>query len=678
MKKILYILFFITSIATAQVRQSDAFYGAGAYATGGSGGTVLHVTNLSGGTGTGSFRWALNQTGARYIVFDVSGVIDFGGAQVTITGRDNLTVLGQTAPLGGITIQNGNLNFWEMDNVIVRYIRFRNGEVDGSGNAVEQDAFTYWGGDDIMFDHISATFGGDESITFTNTNTDIIENVTFQRSLIGSSKTGGIMGNASRTTTVGPMSYLFNLNVDNGHRTPNLAGNARFDVINNVVFNWNGRGSSINGNTLINQIGNYYKKGTAANSWPLNDRKHKRQSGSNQIYARYNFFSDIYDGTELGNQESMWAAFSGSAPISSGYFTSTQHTLLGEPFTIMSANEAYIDVIGNSGANAYLDDDGYPQTYQDSYDATRSANVLTTTSIGDKLPPWTYPTLPTNTRGGGFDTDNDGMADAWEIREFGNLSKTATGRDLDSDRDNIMVYANQVDGVVIVDEDDVTGVSVTPESVNVADGDSGTLVRTIEPDTALDQTGTWSSSNPDYVTVDSSGNYSIINPPVELITDGDMSSNTNWIEYGESSISGGEAHIYSPTNLFSYIQQNDVIEVGKTYELRYTVTEKVGGALSSDNQDIINSLTSSLGENYVKFKATTGNTFLMIKRYGVTDMYLDDVSLKEVPTITYTTNDGGFTDSTEFFIAPTEEVTPTPYDIPHSQRTKKKLIKTGF
>jgi len=49
--------------------------GHGKYVTGGRGGKVIYVTNLNYDANPGSLRFALNQTGPRIVLFNVSGTI---------------------------------------------------------------------------------------------------------------------------------------------------------------------------------------------------------------------------------------------------------------------------------------------------------------------------------------------------------------------------------------------------------------------------------------------------------------------------------------------------------------------------------------------------------------------------------------------------------------------------
>ncbi len=122
------ILLLAVSSGARSARAEDglpAFPGAEGFAacvTGGRGGEVYHVTHL-GDSGPGSFRDAVSR-GPRIVVFDVGGYIRLGSP---VSVGSNLTIAGQTAPGAGIATRDYEVSFSGSHNIIVRYMRFRQG-----------------------------------------------------------------------------------------------------------------------------------------------------------------------------------------------------------------------------------------------------------------------------------------------------------------------------------------------------------------------------------------------------------------------------------------------------------------------------------------------------------------------------------------------------------------------
>ena len=125
--------------------QQIAFPGAegwGRFATGGRttdpaiGSKVYYVTSLDDYLSSeepieGTLRWALT-TGddtPRTILFKVGGTINL--KERLKCPRPNVTIAGQSAPGGGICISGANI-YIHSKNFIVRYIRFRAGDLSGS------------------------------------------------------------------------------------------------------------------------------------------------------------------------------------------------------------------------------------------------------------------------------------------------------------------------------------------------------------------------------------------------------------------------------------------------------------------------------------------------------------------------------------------------------------------
>lgn len=131
--------------------------GAGRFSEGGRGGRVLRVTTLAD-SGPGSLRAALEAEGPRTVIFDIGGTIALESPLRIREGR--VTVAGQTAPGGGITLRNQPLRI-QADDVIIRHLRARLGDTSG----VEADAISLESGRRIILDHVSASWSVDETLS---------------------------------------------------------------------------------------------------------------------------------------------------------------------------------------------------------------------------------------------------------------------------------------------------------------------------------------------------------------------------------------------------------------------------------------------------------------------------------------------------------------------------------
>jgi pectate lyase len=168
-----------TAYANNQLKAFACAQGFGATATGGRGGDVYHVTKLSDDGSRGTLRHAINSaSGPRTVVFDIGGIIKLNSRLKLKT--DNITLAGQTAPGGGITLAGYPFDIVNRSDVIIRYIRFRVGDYnardpDGGNNGKGNKNLGGAGGDAIfaenvnrlILDHISASWSMDESVDIT-------------------------------------------------------------------------------------------------------------------------------------------------------------------------------------------------------------------------------------------------------------------------------------------------------------------------------------------------------------------------------------------------------------------------------------------------------------------------------------------------------------------------------
>ena len=146
-------------IPPAEVPAFPGAEGFGAEATGGRGGRVIFVTNLNDSS-PGSLRAAIEASGPRIVVFKVSGIIELNKPLEIKNG--DITIAGQTSP-EGITIANRAFRV-KAENVIVRHIRVRLGDI----KEVEEDAVELDGAYNVVLDHVTASWGIDETLSIRN------------------------------------------------------------------------------------------------------------------------------------------------------------------------------------------------------------------------------------------------------------------------------------------------------------------------------------------------------------------------------------------------------------------------------------------------------------------------------------------------------------------------------
>lgn len=239
----------ITSLHAQQLAFPGA-EGHGATSEGGRNGDLLLVDNLND-SGPGSLRDAVNRSGRRTIVFEISGIVDLDSTLVI--SDPYITIAGQTAPGEGITIRGEQVAIQTHD-VIIRFIRFRPGDY----NERRPDG-TDWSGMDavdigkessdevynIILDHCSFSWATDELVGIWHNS----RNITIQNSIFSEpfhyfpdheyypySGQGLLIG--ANSTNISILRNLFSHNFDR-HPYMNAAGH--LDFRNNVIYNAGGR-----------------------------------------------------------------------------------------------------------------------------------------------------------------------------------------------------------------------------------------------------------------------------------------------------------------------------------------------------------------------------------------------------------------------------------------------------
>ncbi len=520
MKRILLSLSFIICHLTfnsVAAQTTPAFPGAeghGRYVTGGRGGKVVHVTNLND-SGTGSFRSAVSGSTKKIVVFDVGGVI---ALKSNVNIGANTTIMGQTAPAPGITLRYYSVNP-NGNNIVMRFIRIRRGQEKDVNDGADASTARHFTG--MMLDHCSLSWSIDEVASFYDNNNFTMQWCTIGESLCnaghgkGAHGYGGIWGGKLA-------SFHHNLILHVANRSPRFNG-ARYDWTgytgnqlysqynwqnavqaenvdfrNCVVYNTNGCYGGPGGGK-VNMVGNYYKSGPGATIDRLTTVT-VGASGNSEGYPKYWGMTSRYfvDDNMIDNRNAGWETFR----FDDGTIERNGRRYSKDPNHYNGASEEYITVGGTDYICMKLDEAGpmgdvtthtaakaYQQVLayagaslcRDDVDQRYASETLngTCTYKGSVTNQWgridkvsdvngyTETNFGTGSRPADFDTDKDGMPDAWEAANGLDPTKNdANLYTLDSQHQyytNIEVYCNSLVQNIMLNEN---GEALQDQAVN--------------------------------------------------------------------------------------------------------------------------------------------------------------------------------------------------------------------
>ena len=412
MKKSLLMLPALMMCAQANSQQL-AFPGAegfGAYATGGRRGTVVHVTNLNA-SGPGSLADAVSQPN-RTVVFDVGGVIDITGQNLTIAS--NLTIAGQTAPGEGITIYGGRVIMSNSSNVIMRYIRMR-----GSISMPEDKCtLTMDYCDNVILDHCSISWGRWDNVHIKDAN-----NITYQNCIISE----GIEPQRFGAITDGTRNWTIShcLWTNNKSRNPKMK--CYLQYYNNVVYNYGigivgGHSAADNYQDVMN---NYFITGPSSGS---SNKYFDQWTETDHLYSTGNYTDDNRDGKLNGR---LITDYNGATPMQQ------PNLKCQAPMNLEPAEDAFHAVMEHAGASRVRDSHDLRIIEQLASLGTKGAFIANEQDVGG-----------IGTLAGAdapADSDGDGMPDEWEKANGTDPDKADANGDADGNGyTNIEDYVNSL------------------------------------------------------------------------------------------------------------------------------------------------------------------------------------------------------------------------------------------
>ena len=472
--------------------------GFGKYVTGGRGCKVVEVTNLEDdpkNPSEGSLRWALTVAGKENatIVFRVSGVIKIQpNAQKVRDLRaslKNVTIAGQTAPGEGILIRGGKMNFGGSDNLIIRNLRFRIGDIDEADLAKPTDSrfikgagFGLENAKNVIIDHCCFGWSGEENMTMYDNHFTTVQWCIVHEGLYDAGHQKGARSYANQWGG-SPATYHHNLLAHNYNRSSRLNGassttedrNVFMEYFNNVNYNWGKKNSCYGGENEAgtysshecNFVGNYYKPGPSTPSGSYFMELSAARSGKtlNPNPSRWYFADNVMEGSSSATSDN-WSAIHNNTSYSVAGMKSETLVYPSPEVTRLdkcsfddydlyrtpteSAEEAYQHVLDRAGTinrdQTELRIVNEVRNKQAQYKGT-TLNKAGFIDSPDDAEGW--PTYAAATPV--VDNDHDGMADDWEVAHGLNPADPEDGKHVASAEGYtaLEVYLNSLMGEVI-------------------------------------------------------------------------------------------------------------------------------------------------------------------------------------------------------------------------------------
>ena len=453
MFRLLTLLLIFSCLVNSQQLAFPGAEGGGMYTTGGRSGKIIFVENLED-NGDGSLRNAIEEEGARTIVFRVSGNIEL---QKTLHIKNgNLTIAGQTAPGDGICLKNYGIRV-DADNVIIRFIRVRPGDVMKE----ENDAISGIRNKNIIIDHCSFSWAMDEVASFYDNTNFTMQWCIISESLFksehhkGEHGYGGIWGGLNA-------SFHHNLLSDHTSRNPRFCGprytgkpeNEKTDFRNNIIYNW-GFNSAYGGEEgSYNMVNNYYKPGPATSKktknriLDLTQMFYNPRINPDTLGAGWFFImGNIVEGNPNVSENNWNGGVQGKGVDEKAMMKSKLSAPIPfSPVNTTDAQTVYNLVLQNAGASLHRDATDNRiitevqtgvEKYGSSFDGGKNGIIDSQKDVGG------WPELKSEKSA--IDSDNDGMPDEWETKNNLNPNVADNNKfNLDSNYTNIEVYINSL------------------------------------------------------------------------------------------------------------------------------------------------------------------------------------------------------------------------------------------